>query len=156
MVGGYGVWSCLVSKNDIYAMKKFVKASQRPLTFHSANGDSFADEQCDLWFEELGEAVRPYILKSTPAVLSVGFRCMELGYTFIWPTGKAPYFITPKGMIVECEVHNHIPYLRPGSVKTRPRHSKGFCGYACSSTCRLRRRRERMAGTFGTLPAMQR
>ena len=102
-------------------MKSFLKASKRPLTFHTANGDSFADKQCDMWFEELEEGVSPYVLRSTPAVLSIGFRCMEMGYTFVWPKGETPYFITPKGLIVECEVHNHIPYLRPGSFVPRRR-----------------------------------
>ena len=41
---------------------------------------------------ELGEEVAPYILKSTLVVLSIGCRCMNLGYSPFWRKGENPYF----------------------------------------------------------------
>ena len=49
------------------------------------------DDEADLLtfvVDELGEKIEPYVLRSTPPVMSVGQRCMERGYTFIWPKGR--------------------------------------------------------------------
>ena len=43
-----------------------------------------------------GEEVALYIWDSTPAVLLVGCRCMNRGYSLIWPKGESAYFLLPK------------------------------------------------------------
>ena len=67
----------LVSKADVYAVKRFLKAAPEVITFQTANGPSVADHVCPLRFDELDEDIEPYVLKDTPSVLSIGFRCME-------------------------------------------------------------------------------
>ncbi len=65
-----------------------------------------------MWLSELHETAVPYALDTeTPAVPSMGMRCVEMGYSFIWLAGQNPYFIKPDGMIVKFEVHHNIPYL---------------------------------------------
>ena len=71
------------------------------------------------------------MLDSTPAVVSVGLRCMKLGYSFIWPAFGLPYFILPDGNLVYLEVIGDIPYLRPGAKASRPRAPTGGACYAC-------------------------
>ena len=122
----------LVGKDAIYAMKKVLKQSLRPMTFHTANGDCDTETQCELWCDELGGEMGPCVLPSTPPVMSIGFRCLGQGYTFVWPPKENPYFITPDGLVVECEVYQYIPYLRPGAPRTRPRARKGARCFACS------------------------
>ena len=53
-------------------------------------------------------------MASTPAVLSIGRRCMDYGYEFRWPAGKLPYFITPSGVKVTLVVEDYVPYLLTG------------------------------------------
>ena len=36
---------------------------------------------------------------------------MEMGFTFIWPPGDNPYFITPSGQIIALEMHELFPPL---------------------------------------------
>jgi hypothetical protein len=36
---------------------------------------------------------------------------MEDGFTFTWKPKRPPYFITPDGRRIMCEVHNRCPYL---------------------------------------------
>ena len=48
--------------------------------FNTANGDKYATTDILLRVEELDEDVEPYVLDSTPAVLSVGRRCVDFGY----------------------------------------------------------------------------
>ncbi len=64
------------------------------------------------FIDELDEEIEPFVMASTPAVLSVGRRCLDFGYEFRWPAGKLPYFITPKGVKVTLVVEDYIPYLR--------------------------------------------
>ncbi len=67
--------------------------------------------------DELNEDIEPFVMASTPAVLSIGRRCMDFGYEFRWPAGKLPYFITPSGVKVTLIVDDYIPYLRTGLAR---------------------------------------
>ena len=64
--------------------------------------------------EEIGQVrlnaeLRP--LPSTPAVISMGKRCMEDGYAFLWLPGKTPCMINPAGNIMPLDVRARIPYI---------------------------------------------
>ena len=73
----------LVGKRDVAQLRKFVHPAVEPLFLKTANGSTDANEVIDVTVEGFGEEVQPYILESTPPVLSVGVRCAEMGYTFI-------------------------------------------------------------------------
>eukprot|EP00972_Heterocapsa_arctica_P059802 8820463-Heterocapsa_arctica.AAC.1 len=75
---------------------------------------------------ELSERINPYVLKETPAVLSIGDRTMNKGYYVVWPAYKNPYFITPAGYRVELEVMDDIPFLRRGSELSQPTPIRNF------------------------------
>eukprot|EP00972_Heterocapsa_arctica_P082907 12216837-Heterocapsa_arctica.AAC.1 len=75
---------------------------------------------------ELSENINPFVLPETPAVLSVGDRTMNKGYSFIWPAYHNPYFITPNGYRVELEVIDDIPFLRRDSELSQPTRLRGF------------------------------
>ena len=102
-------------------MIKHMMRTARPQSFHTANGSTCSDIQCPIYCDELSDYVDPYVLESTPAVMSVGYRCMQRGYTFIWPAGEDPYFVLPSGKIVYLEVVHDVPYLRPGRLHHAPR-----------------------------------
>ncbi len=95
------------------------------LTFETAGGLVSTDKGAKVWIPEFQEEVQPHALATgTPAVLSVGARCMEMGYSFIWMAGHLPYFIKPNGWIVRLEVSHNIPYLRPGRQICQPAEPK--------------------------------
>ena len=61
------------------------------------NGDKVAPQQIG----ELGEVAEPYVLDSTPDVLSTGRRCVEEGYAFQWRQfSLRPTIATLHGRIV--------------------------------------------------------
>ena len=107
------------------------KPSPRPMTSITANGSMHASEEVDLFIKELGQSVSPYVLNSTLDVLTLGYRCMELGYSFVWPEGSDPYFVLPNGSHLRLEVIDHIPYLRPGSSRCKPQKPLGRSCFAC-------------------------
>ena len=45
----------------------------------------------------LGDPIDAYVMESTPTVMSIGRRCMQLGYTFVWNGYKNPFIIAPGG-----------------------------------------------------------
>ena len=65
--------------------KRWVRKAVRPRSFQTANGNITYDKGARMTVNEFGEEVALYILDSTPAVLSFGYRCMKVGYSFIWP-----------------------------------------------------------------------
>ena len=67
-----------------------------------------------MYSEVLQETIRPYVLAETPAVLSIGRRCVEQGYSFIWRANQLPVLVLPDQTIVKLEVHRNIPVLRVG------------------------------------------
>ena len=59
----------------------------------TANGPSSADQQIQINVPSLRLEADPYVLPSTPSVLSVGYRGVEQGFDFIWKACCRPYFV---------------------------------------------------------------
>ena len=72
-----------------------------PITLSTANdlvkGNQVARQQIG----EFREIATPYLLESTPDVLSIGRRCVEDGFEFHWaPHSLHPTMATPDGHVV--------------------------------------------------------
>ena len=100
---------------------------EKLVTFETANGPTETTEVAEIYIEELGSEILPYVLKTTPAVISVGQRCEDFGYSFIWISGQTPFFITPEQTQIFLEVQGNIPYLRPGAQLCQPRELPPHC-----------------------------
>ena len=55
-----------------------------PITLNTANGLYHADEEIPMLVHALDEGIRPLLMESTPAVISIGRRCKLQGYSFWW------------------------------------------------------------------------
>merc|ERR1711873_359637 len=66
-------------------------------------------ENCEFW-----------VCPNSPALASVGRRCMQQGMSFVWPQNEAPYFVTSWGAVVNLLVFDNIPYLFPGHPACAP------------------------------------
>ena len=51
------------------------------------------------------------MLDQTPAVLSVGTRCVDEGYSFVWPADGKPILVRPDDKVVELRVEGHVLVL---------------------------------------------
>ena len=58
-----------------------------------------------------GGSLEALVMPDTPAVISVGERCMDRGFSFFWPAGRRPYLLLPNGHRVDLTVEGKIPYL---------------------------------------------
>ena len=81
--------------------------------FLTANGIANAMAKTKLPLEGFPEGADAFVLESTPSVLSVGKRCMELGYTFVWPAGEKPFMYDRDDNMIEFSVKGNIPYYNP-------------------------------------------
>ena len=65
-----------------------------PITFGTANGPAAANLGVPLKIPIFGDQyATPYVMASTPALLSVGMRVMHHMFSFIWLPGKRPFSI---------------------------------------------------------------
>ena len=87
--------------------------SDNPIRLITANGESSSMKQGKVKVPELNATVTPYLVQSSPPVLSVGLRCVEDGFGFVWRGSKneKPKLVSPDGKVIELEVRDYVPYL---------------------------------------------
>lgn len=84
------------------------------MVFMTANGITETREVAKCTVDSFSEEAKPFVLEQTPAVFSVGMRCMKLGCSFIWPPGEQPFMINSSGKRIDLHSKDDIPYLIPG------------------------------------------
>ena len=67
------------------ADRKRLKNTADPLLFAGVGGTKAAKLKLLLRCPELGGTVEPLVMDDTPDVISIGWRCVELGWSFWWP-----------------------------------------------------------------------
>ena len=72
----------LIDKHSAKSLPKI--PSPCPMVFHTANGSVSARTECPIYVKGIGRSISPYVLESTPDVLSLGRRCVDEGFTFHW------------------------------------------------------------------------
>ena len=100
----------LIARRELGHLK--ARPSERPINILTANGPSSAEEQCIIEVSSIASKAEPYVLPETPSVLSVGQRCMDEGYDFVWRAFKRPYFLQSGGKKVYMDVKDYVPYLK--------------------------------------------
>ena len=53
-----------------------------------------ANDVAKVHFDEFESTHTPYVFDESPSVLTVGKKCMEEGYSFVWPANGVPYMIS--------------------------------------------------------------
>ena len=107
-----GSESDLVSKGllrDVNAQN--CRAAKHPISLITADGSTEANEVADVKLSALPEPVQPFVLDQTPAVLSVGTRCADQGYSCVWSANGKPIMVRPDDKIVQLRVEGHVPVL---------------------------------------------
>ena len=84
---------------------------------HTANGATRTAGRVDADVCNLDEVIEAHVLESTPSIISVGKRCMDMGYSFAWTAGCKPTLTCPSGRVVTLDVINNVPYLPHGNTQ---------------------------------------
>ena len=131
LVSGHGKEQDLISEGMLKSAKaKNRRLSDTPICLATANGSTRADEVADVTVDALHQDFTPYILDETPPVLSVGVRCMEQGYSFVWPADSRPYFIRPDHKVIELKIDGWVPVIDPSCKVISGKQFKKDCKLA--------------------------
>ena len=104
----------LISQRKAQELGLSVNEGNNRMVFMTANGITETREVAKCTVDSFSEEAKPFVLEQTPAVFSVGMRCMKLGYTFVWPPGNQPFMIKSSGKRIYLHSKDDIPYLIPG------------------------------------------
>ena len=102
-----------------------------PIMFHTANGSTATQTEAEIDLGTFDMTSQAYVLDDTPSVMSLGKRCMEEGYSFVWPSGKMPFMVTKNGERIDLTIHDNIPYIDLGTYECTP--------YECCHASKIQR-----------------
>ena len=86
-----------VVPTGIAALKSWERISlKEPLGINTANGRIVSTHAVASQVPGMPEKIYAAEMPDTPLLISVGRRCLNHGYSFVWLAGRTPYFITPK------------------------------------------------------------
>ena len=105
-----GCGNDLIDKHSARSLPKI--PSPCSMVFHTANGSVSARTECPIYVKGIGRTISPYVLESTPDVLSLGRRCADEGFTFHWEGfSTKPTWTLPNGHVITLTTVGYIPYL---------------------------------------------
>ena len=90
----------LITEAALRKSKAIRKQAPQPICLVTANGNITASEIADINVDALCEPAQPYILESSLAVLSLGVKCLDQGYSFHWESGKALSMVRLDGALI--------------------------------------------------------
>ena len=94
----------LVGLNDLNDTERnLVKRSGHEHSLCTANGTTGTQGRIDGSCKRLKARVQAHVLPNTPALISVGKRCMEMGYSFRWEAGQSPFLDDPEVRCVSID-----------------------------------------------------
>ena len=104
----------MISKKDLNSTElETVTTSRSPTTVMTANGEVQTHEEATVYVQELDIFLTMKVLEDTPAVLSLGKRCDEHGYSYEWINSQKPP-LTKNGTRIHCNSENFVPIVVPG------------------------------------------
>ena len=111
---GWGI--DLIGYSDFSSEERNMISDVAKLTLRTANGKTSTRGVAHMIVDGVEELIEAHVLESTPSLLSLGKRCLEHGYRFVWQPFAEPKFYDPHGTPVRIEVINNIPYLFPSET----------------------------------------
>ena len=104
----------MISKKDLSdAEMDTLTKSCSPTIVITAIGEVQTQEEAIVYVKELDTFLTMKVLENTPAVLSLGKRCDENGYSYEWINGSKPHIIKD-GIRIICNTENFGPIVVPG------------------------------------------
>ena len=110
-IGDTGSGHDLISRRDLAPADFEGSVEGDGITLTTVNGPAYAGTRIKLQSSALWDEIEPLVLVDTPAIISVGRRCMMRGYDFIWKAGRKPYMIDPAVRRIPMSVQHYVPFL---------------------------------------------
>ena len=110
-LGDTGTDQDIVGESQQVVTRSKIRDADVNITLSTANGPITADKSIDTHIPALCDGFSPYVLKDSPPALSIGQRCLEDGYDFVWGRNNKPIFIRPDQEVVEFKMSSRVPFL---------------------------------------------
>ena len=82
----------IIARSKVLAIQSRFKRAKEVINFTGVGGPTSTRSVVPITVEELDCIVEPFVLEQTPAVLTIGGRCMQGEYSFVWLNRSAPFF----------------------------------------------------------------
>ncbi|CAE7457726.1 RE2 [Symbiodinium natans] len=115
----------LIAEADLTQDEKELAIEAKKVRFNTANGNTTSKQEICMDIQGMPETMRIRMLESTPAVLSMGRRCMKMGYSFHWLAGANPVFVKPDSSLIVLKVIGDIPYMVDRTSTVVCEHERG-------------------------------
>ena len=110
-LGDTGTDQDIVGESQQVVTRSNIREADVNITLSTANGPITADRSIDTHIPALCEGFSPYVLKDSPPALSIGQRCLEDGYDFVWGRDNKPIFVRPDNEVVQFKMSSRVPFL---------------------------------------------
>ena len=110
-LGDTGTDQDIVGESQLVVARSNIREADVNITLSTANGPITADRSIDTHIPALCEGFSPYVLKDSPPALSIGQRCLEDGYDFVWGRDNKPIFVRPDNEVVQFKMSSRVPFL---------------------------------------------
>ena len=91
-------------------LQDMILPAPHKITLSTANDLAYGTQIVRQQIGEFEEVAEPYIRDCSPDVLSIGRRCVEDGYRFVWePYSLAPTMTTKAGKVVHLASRDCCP-----------------------------------------------
>ena len=111
-LGDTGTDQDIIGKNSCHIQENpKLQNADRTLRIHTANGEIRTNQTTEVKLKCLKEPMNPYVLDDSPCAMSIGMKCLEQGYDFVWPKGSKPFFIRPDGKTVFFKIASRVPFV---------------------------------------------
>ena len=110
-----GASSNVIKQHDCTgALRRFVRQIINPINYDTAKGSITAAKGLRMQIAPWDVPCEVVIMQDCPDLVSMGERCMEGGFSYIWVHGKFPCFISPDSTyIIIFDVKNNLPIYSP-------------------------------------------
>ena len=98
----------LISRRKARELDLPINEGNDRMVFMTANGITETREVAECSVDSFNAVAKPFVLEQSPAVFSVGIRCMKLGYTFVWPPNEQPFMINSSGKRIDLHSKDDI------------------------------------------------
>ena len=110
-LGDTGTDQDIVGESQLVVARSNIREADVNITLSTANGPITADRSIDTHIPALCEGFSPYVLKDSPPALSIGQRCLEDGYDFVWGRDNKPIFVRPDNEVVQFKMSSRVRFL---------------------------------------------
>ena len=109
----------VLNKDKVKARnKELLRPTVHRLTFDTANSQTCVNRGLRARVGEWDCEADYVLMDDSPELLSLGERCMNAGYTFVWVEGKHPCFVSQRSKyITVLDVDGVLPIWSPGMEK---------------------------------------